>query len=181
MKWQERPETNIDLVRLIFHFICWICWTVAEWQWHDSVAHLFFNLSESQLFSNFSCLSSLSRKDNVFFSIPIEIIERSHKFGLTRIYKILLVDQDPAQHGRPSPDHQRVEGRGGEQGGRPVPRRHLLLPQIRPHKWQGKHFTESQRGGHHYVFWIIFFSSCITVSRVASQNPYNCFILSLIT
>ena len=80
-----------------------------------------------------------------FFQFPIEIIERSHKFGLTGIYKILLLDQDPAQHGRPGPDHQRVEGRGGEQGGRPVPRRHLLLPQIRPHKWQGEHFTESQR------------------------------------
>ena len=47
-------------------------------------------------------------------------------------------DQDSSEHGGPRPDHQRVEGRGGEQGGRPVPRGYLLLSQIRSHQRQGK-------------------------------------------
>ena len=51
--------------------------------------------------------------------------------------KIFIADQDSAEHGGPRPDHQRVEGRGGEQGGRPVSRGHLLLSQIRPDQWQG--------------------------------------------
>ena len=68
------------------------------------------------------------------FSISNQLViieRRLHSESGERL-NTFLSDQDPAVHGGPGPDHQRVEGRGGEQRGRPVPRGHLLLPQIRP-------------------------------------------------
>ena len=116
------------------HFKC--CQRNVPWQ----------TCNLKSLTRSFSQVSTKHAWRDVFFLIKIPRCKGNNDLPF-------LLDQNPAVPSWPRPDDKRVEGCAVEQGGRRVPRRHLLLTPLRPdvrkaHR-RNPRGKEAQENGHH--------------------------------